>query len=171
MPESEALHASHRLEYPYSRSVGPVIGAFLTGLRDGRLFGVQGAGGSVIVPPTEYDPTTGDDTGEMVEVGPGGAVESWAWVAHPLPKHPLQHALRLGAHPPGRGRHRHAPRRRQRRPRPAGHAATGSPSGSGPTAERIGAMADIEAFVPEAREVRPMSRHRRPPTGGESWAR
>ena len=36
MPESEALHASHRLEYPYSCSVGPVIGAFLTGLRDGR---------------------------------------------------------------------------------------------------------------------------------------
>ncbi len=90
MPESEALHASHRLEYPYSRSVGPVIGAFLTGLRDGRLLGVRGAGGSVIVPPTEYDPTTGDDTGEMVAVGPGGAVESWAWVSRPLPKHPLQ---------------------------------------------------------------------------------
>jgi hypothetical protein len=90
MPESEALHASHRLEYPYSRSVGPVIGAFLTGLRDGRLLGVRGAGGSVIVPPTEYDPTTGDDTGEMVTVGPGGVVESWAWVSTPLPKHPLQ---------------------------------------------------------------------------------
>ena len=41
------------------------------------------------MPPTEYDPTTGEDTGEMVEVGPGGAVESWAWVAHPRPKHPL----------------------------------------------------------------------------------
>jgi uncharacterized OB-fold protein len=76
MPESEALHAIHRLEYPYSRSVGPVIGAFLTGLRDGKLFGVTGVGGSVIVPPTEYDPITGDDTGEMVEVGPAGVVES-----------------------------------------------------------------------------------------------
>ena len=41
MAESEALHAEHRLEYPYSRSVGPVIGAFLTGLRDGRLSGCQ----------------------------------------------------------------------------------------------------------------------------------
>ncbi len=89
MPEGEALHASHRLEYPYSRSVGPVIGAFLTGLRDGRLLGVRGSGGAVIVPPTEYDPTTGEDTGELVEVGPAGAVESWAWVSHPLPKHPL----------------------------------------------------------------------------------
>jgi uncharacterized OB-fold protein len=89
MPESEALHASHVLEFPYSRSVGPVIGAFLTGLRDGKLSGVRGAGGSVIVPPTEYDPATGDDTGELVEVGPGGVVESWAWVSNPLPKHPL----------------------------------------------------------------------------------
>jgi uncharacterized OB-fold protein len=89
MPEGEALHASHRLEYPYARSVGPVIGAFLTGLRDGRLLGVRGAAGAVIVPPTEYDPTTGEDTGEMVEVGPAGAVESWAWVSHPLRKHPL----------------------------------------------------------------------------------
>jgi uncharacterized OB-fold protein len=79
----------HRLEYPYARSVGPVIGAFLTGLRDGRLLGVRGAAGAVIVPPTEYDPTTGEDTGEMVEVGPAGAVESWAWVSHPLRKHPL----------------------------------------------------------------------------------
>ena len=42
------------------------------------------------MPPTEYDPTTGDDTGELVEVGPGGVVESWAWVARPQPKHPLQ---------------------------------------------------------------------------------
>src|SRR5674476_1217507 len=89
MPESEALHASHVLEFPYSRSVGPVIGAFLTGLRDGKLLGVRGAGGSVIVHPTEYDPATGDDTGELVEVGPGGVVESWAWVSNPLPKHPL----------------------------------------------------------------------------------
>jgi uncharacterized OB-fold protein len=89
MPESEALHASHHIEYPYSRSTGPVIGAFFTSLRDGKLLGIEGAGGSVIVPPTEYDPTTGDDTGEMVEVGPGGVVETWAWVAHPLAKHPL----------------------------------------------------------------------------------
>ena len=96
MPESEALHASHRLEYPYSRSVGPVIGAFLTGLRDGRLLGVQGSGGSVIVPPTEYDPTTGEDTGELVEVGPGGAVESWAWVPAPAAQAPAARARSPG---------------------------------------------------------------------------
>jgi uncharacterized OB-fold protein len=153
MPEKEALHADHRLEYPYSRSVGPVIGGFLTGLRDGRLFGVRGAGGAVIVPPTEYDPTTGDDTGELVEVGPAGTVEAWAWVSHPLPKHPLARPfawalIRLdGAdtallHVVDAG----GPDRLARgdrvtvRFRPAG--------------ERIGAMADIEAFVPEGRPHR-----------------
>ena len=90
MADSEVLHAEHRLEYPYSRSTGPIIGAFLTALRDGRFVGATGTDGKVIVPPTEYDPQTGDDVGELVEVGPGGVVESWAWVFHPLRKHPLQ---------------------------------------------------------------------------------
>ena len=90
MADSEVLHAAHRLEYPYSRSTGPVIGAFLTALRDGRFVGATGSDGRVIVPPTEYDPVTSDDVGELVDVGPGGVVRSWAWVAHPLRKHPLQ---------------------------------------------------------------------------------
>ena len=148
MPDSDVLHADHHLEYPYSRSVGPVIGAFFTGLRDGKILGVRGAGGAVVVPPTEYDPVTGEDTGEMVEVGPGGVVETWAWVSQPRRKHPRQvpfawalirldgadsallhvvdvpgpDALASGA--------RVVPRFR-------------------PPAERVGSMADIEAFVPE----------------------
>jgi uncharacterized protein len=85
----EVLTSDHVLEYPYSRSVGPVIGAFLTALRDGRIVGVKAADGTVIVPPTEYDPTTGADTGDLVEVGPEGTVESWAWVVEPQPQHPL----------------------------------------------------------------------------------
>ena len=148
MPESEALHASHVLEYPYSRSVGPVIGAFLTGLRDGKLTGVRGAGGSVIVPPTEYDPATGDDTGEMVDVGPGGVVESWAWVSDPLPKHPLDKPFAW------------ALIRLDRADTAMLHAVdAGGPDqiATGdrvmvrfrPATERIGAMADIESFVPE----------------------
>jgi uncharacterized OB-fold protein len=87
----EVLTSAHVLEYPYSRSVGPVIGAFLTGLRDGRILGVRGSGGAVIVPPTEYDPHTAEETGELVEVGPEGTVESWAWVVEPAPQHPLDH--------------------------------------------------------------------------------
>jgi uncharacterized OB-fold protein len=148
VPESDVLHASHRLEYPYSRSVGPVIGAFLTGLRDGKLLGVRGSGGAVVVPPTEYDPTTGEDTGELVEVGPGGVVETWAYVAHPLPKHPLDRPFAW------------ALIRLDGADTAMLHVVdSGGPDGVAtgdrvtvrfrPAEERIGAMADIEAFVPE----------------------
>jgi uncharacterized protein len=85
----DVLTSAHVLEYPYSRSVGPVVGAFLTGLRDGKIVGVKGSGGRVIVPPTEYDPETAEETGELVEVGPEGTVTTWAWVAEPAPQHPL----------------------------------------------------------------------------------
>jgi uncharacterized OB-fold protein len=90
MAEQEVLTAEHVLEYPYSRSLGPIVGTFLTGLRDGKLVGVRGTGGRVIVPPTEYDPDTGEETTEIVDVGPEGTVESWAWVPEPRPKHPTQ---------------------------------------------------------------------------------
>ena len=148
MADSEVLHAQHRLEYPYSRSTGPVIGAFLTALREGRFVGGTGTDGRIVVPPTEYDPLTGEDIGELVDVGPGGVVGSWAWVSRPLRKHPRQtpfawalitldgadtgmlhvvdapgpEALSTGARVTARFR---------------------------PEAERVGSMADIEAFVLE----------------------
>jgi uncharacterized OB-fold protein len=77
------------IEYPFSRTTGPVIGAFLTGLRERVLLGIKGSDGTVIIPPTEYDPRTGEDLHEMVEVGPGGVVETWAWVRTPRRKDPL----------------------------------------------------------------------------------
>ena len=148
MAEDEALHASHTLEYPYSRSVGPVIGAFFTGLRDGRLLGVEGSGGSVIVPPTEYDPLTGDDVGELVEVGPGGVIDSWAWVSHPLRKHPLQvpFAWALVRLDGADTAMLHA----VAAPGPEA-LATGArvTAKFRPEAERVGSMADLESFVLE----------------------
>ena len=93
MPEAagtpEVLSAPHVLEYPYKRSVGPVIGRFLAGLRDGRIEGVRTAAGKVLVPPTEYDPETGEPTGDFVEVGSVGVVTTWAWVSQPRRNHPL----------------------------------------------------------------------------------
>jgi hypothetical protein len=89
----DVLRAPHVLEYPYVRSVGPVIGAFLTALRDGRILGARshGADGAatVIVPPTEYDPISGADVGELVEVGPSGVVTTWSWAAEPKADQPL----------------------------------------------------------------------------------
>ncbi|MFS1297820.1 Zn-ribbon domain-containing OB-fold protein [Streptosporangium longisporum] len=86
------MRATHVLEFPggYTRTTGPVIGRFLTELRDGRLVGVRTATGRTLVPPLEYDPDTGEPvTGEYVEVGPAGTVESWAWVNTPRKGHPL----------------------------------------------------------------------------------
>lgn len=86
----DVLEAPLVIEYPFKRTTGPVVGAFLTGLREGVLVGIKGADGRVLVPPTEYDPSTGEDLHELVEIGPAGTVTTWAWVRRPMPKHPLQ---------------------------------------------------------------------------------
>ena len=85
----DVLSAHHVLEYPYSRSVGPVLGRFFTALRDGRIEGVRADGGRVVVPPTEYDPQSGRATGEPVEVSDAGVVTTWTWVADPRADQPL----------------------------------------------------------------------------------
>ena len=77
------------LEFPYSRTLGPIVGAFFAGLREHRILGVRTADGGVLIPPLEYDPNTGAELSELVEVGPEGTVESWTWVAEPTSKHPL----------------------------------------------------------------------------------
>lgn len=78
-----------KLEFPYTRTTGPVIGAFLTGLRDGKVLGIR-CGDRVLCPPLEYDPDTGASLpADFVEVGPGGTVGAWTWVSAPTPKHPF----------------------------------------------------------------------------------
>ncbi|MEW2358070.1 OB-fold domain-containing protein [Spirillospora sp. NPDC029432] len=147
---------NHVLEFPggYTRSVGPVIGRFLTELRDGRLVGVRTAGGKVLVPPLEYDPADGEAvTDEFVEVGPAGTVRTWSWVSRPLKTHPLDrpfawamvrmdgadtdllHALDMGVFEEGAD----APKtlKTGMRVRPKWRA------------ERAGAIGDIECFRPE----------------------
>ena len=84
---------THVIEFPHTRTLGPVIGPFLTGLRDGEILGIRSTDGRVLVPPTEWDPETGMplDPAGLVPVGPGGVVETWAWVTAPTAKHPLAH--------------------------------------------------------------------------------
>jgi uncharacterized OB-fold protein len=77
------------MELPYRRSVGPVVGAFLTALRDGRMVGTRTPAGRVIVPPLEYDPDTGEALDDIVDVADRGVVTQWAWVEEPLRYHPL----------------------------------------------------------------------------------
>lgn len=85
----DSLHAPHTLAYDYTRSTGPVIGRFLTGLRDRRIEGIRAKDGRVLVPPQEADPLTGEDLSEWVPVGDAGTVTTWAWVTAPKPQAPL----------------------------------------------------------------------------------
>lgn len=87
--ESEILSAPLVVEYPFRRSVGPILSAFLTGLREGIVVGVRRRDGSVLVPPTEYDPQTSEALDDLVEVAAAGVVTTWAWVAEPRPYQPL----------------------------------------------------------------------------------
>ena len=81
--------STYTLELPYRRSLGPIVGGFLTGLRDATVLGSRTAAGRVLVPALEYDPETGDELTELVPVGQAGVVTTWAWVAEPMRKHPL----------------------------------------------------------------------------------
>jgi uncharacterized OB-fold protein len=84
-----SFSAPHVVEYAYRRSVGPVLGRFFSGLRDRKLVGSRTRDGRVLVPPCEHDPDSGEAAGEIVDVGPGGVVTTWAWVHAPSAKHPL----------------------------------------------------------------------------------
>ena len=83
---TDVLSAPHFMEFPYTRSTGPMIGAFLTGLRDRRVLGVTDSTGRVVVPPPEYDAATAAALphDELVEVGPEGVLASWSW--NPVPR-------------------------------------------------------------------------------------
>ena len=75
---TERLSAPFALEYPFTRTTGPVIGAFMTAMREGLIVGVRRADGSVLVPPSEYDPETSEALTDIVEVDQVGTVVSWA---------------------------------------------------------------------------------------------
>ncbi|ONH33152.1 hypothetical protein BL253_02830 [Pseudofrankia asymbiotica] len=80
---------TNTVEFPYRRSLGPVIGTFVAALARGQILGVR-SGERVLCPPLEYDPDTGAATsGEFVAVGPVGTVRSWTWVGEPSDRHPL----------------------------------------------------------------------------------
>jgi len=144
----DTLTAPYVLEYTYRRSTGPVIGRFLSGLVAGKIEGARTAAGRVIVPPTEYDPDTGDAITGFVEVGQTGVVTTWSWAASPRPGQPLDHAfawalIKLdGAdtallHAVDAG----APERMQ----------SGMRVKARWRAERVGGIGDIECFEPEVK--------------------
>ncbi|MEV6166883.1 OB-fold domain-containing protein [Streptomyces sp. NPDC051954] len=85
----EVLKAPLTVEFPFTRSLGPVQSAFLTGLRERVVLGVKTTDGRTLVPPVEYDPVTADEIRDLVEVAPTGTVTTWAWNHAPRRGQPL----------------------------------------------------------------------------------
>ncbi|WP_030437126.1 Zn-ribbon domain-containing OB-fold protein [Actinoplanes subtropicus] len=83
------LAAPLEIGFDYTRSLGPVLGRFMTGLRDRRVLGSRTADGRIHVPPLEYDPVTHAPVTELVDVQPTGTVVSWTWTDRPLDGQPL----------------------------------------------------------------------------------
>ncbi|MFF9248273.1 Zn-ribbon domain-containing OB-fold protein [Streptomyces globisporus] len=85
----DVLSAPLVVEFPFTRSLGPVQSAFLTGLRERTVLGVRADDGTVLVPPVEYDPVTANELGDLVELAPTGTVTTWAWNPSPRSDQPL----------------------------------------------------------------------------------
>ncbi|MFD5542402.1 Zn-ribbon domain-containing OB-fold protein [Streptomyces sp. NPDC127079] len=85
----EVLKAPLVLEFPFTRSLGPVQSAFLTGLRERVVLGVRTGDGRTLVPPVEYDPVTAEEIRDLVHVGATGTVTTWAWNHRPRRGQPL----------------------------------------------------------------------------------
>jgi uncharacterized OB-fold protein len=85
------LTASFTLEYTFKRSLGPVLGAFFEGLREGRVLGMRTRTGRVLVPPSEYDPDTGESLSDLTPVSDRGVVTTFTWVPAPGRQQPLKH--------------------------------------------------------------------------------
>jgi uncharacterized OB-fold protein len=146
-PIEPALTAPHKLSYTYKRSLGPLLGKFFTALRDRQILGVRRKDGTVLMPPKEYDPETAEALTELVPVKETGVVKSWAWVQTPRKQQPLQHPFAYaliqldGASTP------------LVHVVDAGSASamkTGMRVRARWAENRVGAITDIAAFVPEA---------------------
>src|SRR4051794_29723623 len=84
----EPLSAPIELSFDYTRSLGPTLSRFMTGLARRTICGARASDGRVYVPPLEYDPLTGVALTDFVEVADRGEVVSWTWAPAPLPGQP-----------------------------------------------------------------------------------
>lgn len=85
------LSAPLDIAFDYTRSLGPTLSRFVTGLARRRILGARGSDGRVHVPPPEYDPVTSEPLTELVEVAQTGTVSAWCRQPEPLAGQPLQH--------------------------------------------------------------------------------
>lgn len=142
--DEDVLRAPLVLEYPFRRTTGPVIGAFMTGLREGRFIGIEDEQGKVLCPPVEYDPVSGAPLTKLVPVGSEGTVVNWSWNDRVRDGQPFDHPFAWamiqldGADTPIL----HAV------DAPKDQLANGLRVRARFAAERIGALEDLEGFEP-----------------------
>ena len=79
-----------KVEFDYTRSLGPVLSRFMSALRQRQVLGGVLADGRVVVPPPEYDPITHAAVADLVPVSEFGLVTSWSWVSEPVAQQPLE---------------------------------------------------------------------------------
>ena len=71
------LRAPFELAYNYKRSSGPVMSKFFEGSSaEQKILGTKSSTRKVFAPAAEFDPDTNESLTEIVEVGPGGTIES-----------------------------------------------------------------------------------------------
>ena len=85
------LHAPLEISFDYTRSLGPTLSRFMTGLAQRRIIGSRDSAGRVHAPPIEYDPVTHAQTTDFVEVSATGTVLTWTWMQRPIEGQPLAH--------------------------------------------------------------------------------
>jgi uncharacterized OB-fold protein len=83
------LSAPLTVGFDYTRSLGPVLSRFMTGLAQRRILGSRASDGRVHAPPLEYDPLTLAPSEDLIQVGPEGTVVTWAGAPEPLDGQPL----------------------------------------------------------------------------------
>ena len=142
------------VEFAYTRSLGPVLSTFMTGLANGQVIGGVLSDGRVAVPPPEFDPITHAATTDFREVSAAGEVLTWSWVSEPVAGQPLDRPFAW------------ALVRLDGADTPLLHAvavdsakamSTGMRVQVAWAPERVGAITDIAHFVPEGAETAPTS--------------
>jgi uncharacterized protein len=77
-----------KVEFDYTRSLGPVLSRFMSGLARRQVLGGVLSDGRVVVPPPEYDPVTHAPVTDLLAVADTGVVQSWSWVPEPVMDQP-----------------------------------------------------------------------------------
>ena len=68
---------------------GIIIGKFLAALKQQKIYGIRANDGSVLFPPTEYDPRTAESLDDFVPLSDQGRLLYWTWIDQPRDHHQM----------------------------------------------------------------------------------